>query len=157
MGKEVCNTEQRSEKVRQFIGDRPSGIIRYGTLFILLIDCIFLLVSFYMPYSVIINTNAIALDSKFIEIECPYDYYNRIKEGMEVNVVFEGYDSGKNGYTVGVVSNIDKNLKTNSNGNYFLISVRIETYHYNVVKGMVGKANILITYNSILKRILNDN
>lgn len=48
--KKDTKIELRSEKVRNFLGEIPPALVRWGTVIIIIIYLILLLVVYFMPY-----------------------------------------------------------------------------------------------------------
>jgi hypothetical protein len=68
---------------------------------------------------------------------------------------FEGFNSLDYGCKKGKVSSISKKIRVIDGQNYFTANIIIDKQGYNVMKGMKGNADILITEKSILNILMN--
>lgn len=155
---DIDNIELRSEKTRQIIGMVPSCIVRYGTLIITLVIAVLLAISYYVPYPENLQTNVVVIDADRNAKACayiPYSYVNAIKDGMSAEIEFEGYPSADYGYMSAIVSHIDKNVCSIDGHNCFMIELNIQIHNnIELYGGMNGTANILISDQSLLKKLL---
>lgn len=156
---DIDNIELRSEKTRQVIGNMPKGIVRYGTASISLIIIVLLAVSYFVPYPENLKST-VAVDSTddkiLISTYISYSHINSIQEGMCVEIEFEGYPASEYGYCTAIIKQIDKKVHHYDRANYFLVSLEIDdSKEIQIYHGMSGTANILLSSQSILKKLLS--
>lgn len=157
---DIDNIELRSEKTRQIIGMVPSGIVRYGTLIITIIIAVLLAVSYFVPYPENLQANAtVVVDAAGKLDVCayiPYSHINSVREGMRAEIEFEGYPASEYGYCTAIIKQIDKKVHHYDRTNYFLVSLEIDdSKEIQIYHGMSGTANILLSSQSILKKLLS--
>jgi len=157
---DIDNIELRSEKTRQVIGNMPKGIVRYGTTVISLIIIVLLVVSYFVPYPENLQADAtVATDADGKLTICmyiPYSYINTIHEGMSTEIEFEGYPASEYGHCTATIRQIDKKVHHYDGANYFVVSLVIDdSKGIQIYHGMSGTANILISNQSILKKLLS--
>lgn len=156
---DIDNIELRSEKTRQIIGMVPSGIVRYGTLIITIIISILLAVSYFVPYPESLKSTVMVKstdDEIFICAYIPYSHINSVREGMRAKIEFEGYPASEYGHCTATIRQIDKKVHHYDGANYFVVSLVIDdSKGIQIYHGMSGIANILISNQSILKKLLS--
>lgn len=156
---DIDNIELRSKKTRQVIGNMPKGIVRYGTATISLIIIVLLAVSYFVPYPENLKSTIAVKstdDEILIRTYIPYSHINSVREGMCVEIEFEGYPASEYGYCTAIIKQIDKKVHHYNGANYFLVSLEIDdSKEILIYHGMSGTANILISSQSILKKLLN--
>lgn len=157
---DIDNIELRSEKTRQIIGMVPSGIVRYGTLIITIIIAVLLAVSYFVPYPENLQANAtVVVDAAGKLDVCayiPYSHINSVREGMRAEIEFEGYPASEYGHCTAIIRQIDKKVHHYDGANYFLVSLEIDdSKEIQIYHGMSGTANILLSSQSILKKLLS--
>ena len=75
---------------------------------------------------------------------------------MCVEIEFEGYSASEYGYCTAIIKQVDKRVHHYNEANYFLVSLEIDdSKEIQIYHGMSGTANILISSQSILKKLLN--
>ena len=157
---DIDNIELRSEKTRQIIGMVPSRIVRYGTLIISAIIIALLIAAYFIPYPDNLQINAMVLDAEDgdlqIQAYVPYSYVSTIHEGMNANIEFEGYPSADYGFIATTVDHINKDVQNINGQNHFTIYMDIQcSENITLLSGMNGTANVLISNQSILKKLLS--
>ena len=157
---DIDNIELRSEKTRQIIGMIPSRIVRYGTLIISAIIIALLVAAYFIHYPDNLQVNAMVVDAEdgaqHMQAYVPYSYVSTIHVGMNANIEFEGYPSADYGYTTTIITDIDKEVCSIDCQNYFAVYMDIqEKNNITLLPGMNGTANILISNQSIQKKLLS--
>lgn len=156
---DIDNIELRSKKTRQVIGNMPKGIVRYGTTVISLIIIVLLVVSYFVPYPENLKSTVMVKSTDDEILICayiPYSHINTVREGMCVEIEFEGYSASEYGYCTAIIKQVDKRVHHYNEANYFLVSLEIDdSKEIQIYLGMSGTANILISSQSILKKLLN--
>lgn len=156
---DIDNIELRSEKTRQVIGNMPKGIVRYGTTVISLIIIVLLVVSYFVPYPESLKSTVMVKstdDEIFICAYIPYSHINSVREGMRAKIEFEGYPASEYGHCTATIRQIDKKVHHYDGANYFVVSLVIDdSKGIQIYYGMSGTANILISNQSILKKLLS--
>ena len=146
--------ELRSEKVRHIIGEIPSKIVRYGIMIITIVILGLLAGAYFIPYPETISAKVQMTNARQGTIAVPYKYVNTLARGMTVNIEFEGYDAETYGTANGVITATSHIPLQTAEGNVFTAQVRITDCKYNLISGMTGTASILVSNESILKRIV---
>lgn len=155
----MTDIELRSEKTRQVIGNMPKGIVRYGTVVVSLIITVLLAVSYFVPYPENLKSTVVAKSTDgeiSISAYIPYSHINSVQEWMCAEIEFEGFPATKYGYCTAIIKQIDKNVHLYDGTNHFAVSlVIIDSKDIKIYHGMTGTANILISNQSILKKLLS--
>ena len=156
---DIDNIELRSEKTRQVIGNMPKGIVRYGTTAISLIIIGLLAISYFVSYPENLKSTVVVKstdDEIFISADIPYSHINSVQEGMCAEIEFEGYPASEYGLCTATIKQIDKKVHQCDDVNYFVVSLAIDdSKEIQIYHGMSGTANILISNQSILKKLLS--
>lgn len=146
--------ELRSEKIRQIIGEIPSGIVRYGIMIITIVVSGLLVGAYFIPYPESISAKVHMTNACQGTIVIPYKYVNTVEKRMKVNIELEGYDVETYGIAHGIITASSRTPRQTATGNVFTAQVRITDCKYKPVKGMNGRASILISNESVLQRII---
>ncbi|MBM6993634.1 MAG: HlyD family secretion protein [Prevotella sp.] len=146
--------ELRSEKVRHIIGEIPSGLVRYGITIITIVIIGLLVGAYFIPYPETISARIEMADEHQGTIAVPYRYVNTIAKGMTANIEFEGYDAEIYGAAHGMITATSHTPRQTAMGGVFMAQVRIKDCKYKMIRGMTGKASILVSNESVLQRIL---
>lgn len=146
--------ELRSEKVRQIIGEIPSGIVRYSIMIITVVVLGIFVGAYFIPYPESINATIHIVNANQGTIAIPYKYVNTIEKKMEVRIELEGYDAEIYGIAHGIIITSSRMPKQTEAGCVFTAQVIITDCTYKPVKGMNGRASILISNESLLQRII---
>lgn len=145
--------ELRSEKVRQIIGEIPSGIARYGIMVITVVVLGLLICAYFIPYPEFVNATIQMANAHQGSIAIPYKYVNIVEEKMKVRIELDGYDAEIYGTASGIITSSSSIPKHTETGCMFTAQVVITNCRYKPFKGMHGKASILISNESLLQRI----
>lgn len=148
-----CKIELRSEKVRQIIGEMPSGIIRYGITIITIVILGLLAGAYFIPYPETISTKVQITNTHQGTIVIPYKYVNTITRGMKVIIEVEGYDAEIYGVANGIITATSQTPQQTTIGCVFTAQVKITDCKYKLFCRMIGTASILISNESILQKI----
>lgn len=156
---DIDNIELRSEKTRQVIGNMPKGIVRYGTSVISLIIIMLLAVSYFVPYPENLKSTIVVTstdDEILIRAYIPYSHINSVREGMCAEIEFEGYPAFEYGHCTAIIKQIDKKVHNYNDANYFIAYLIIKDNKGVIIyPDMTGMANILISNQCILKKLLS--
>ena len=146
--------ELRSEKVRNIIGEIPSGIVRYGITIITIVILVLLVGAYFIPYPETISARIKMTDRQQGTVDIPYKYVNTIKKGKNVSIELEGYDTEMYGAANGTITATSHTPLQTAAGSVFTAQVRITDCKYKIISGMTGTASILVSNESVLQRIL---
>ena len=146
--------ELRSEKVRNIIGEIPSGIVRYGITIITIVLLILLVGAYFIPYPETISARIEMTDRRQGTVDIPYKYVNTVKKGKNVSIELEGYDTEMYGAANGTITATSPTPRQTAAGSVFTAQVRITDCKYKIISGMTGTASILVSNESVLQRIL---
>ncbi|MBF1482883.1 HlyD family efflux transporter periplasmic adaptor subunit [Prevotella pallens] len=146
--------ELRSEKVRNIIGEIPSGIVRYGITIITIVLLILLVGAYFIPYPETISARIEMTDRRQGTVDIPYKYVNTVKKGKNVSIELEGYDTEMYGAANGTITATSPTPRQTAAGSVFTAQVRITDCKYKIIGGMTGTASILVSNESVLQRIL---
>lgn len=149
--------ELRSEQVRKIIGQIPPALIRSGISIIGIIIALLLAVAAFVPYPETVEDEIILSETRegqaFAIGKLPYSYISRIKTGMKVEIELEGYTSKEYGYQKGDITSISPQIINQNGQNYFSFTLSLKEIPF-MQKGMKGKASIILSKKTLLKRIL---
>lgn len=146
--------ELRSEKVRNIIGEIPSGIVRYGITIITIVILVLLVGAYFIPYPETISARIEMTDRQQGTVDIPYKYVNTIARGMTANIEVEGYDAETYGVANGVIITTSHTPRQTAAGTMFTAQVKVTDCKYKIIGGMTGSASILVSNESILQRIV---
>ena len=146
--------ELRSEKVRNIIGEIPSGIVRYGITIITIVILVLLVGAYFIPYPETISARIEMTDRQQGTVDIPYKYVNTIARGMTANIEVEGYDAETYGVANGVIITTSHTPRQTAAGSMFTAQVKVTDCKYKIIGGMTGSASILVSNESILQRIV---
>ena len=146
--------ELRSEKVRNIIGEIPSGIVRYGITIITIVLLVLLVGAYFIPYPETISARIEMTDRRQGTVDIPYKYVNTVKKGKNVSIELEGYDTEMYGAANGTITATSPTPRQTAAGSVFTAQVRITDCKYKIIGGMTGTASILVSNESVLQRIL---
>jgi hypothetical protein len=141
--------ELRSEKVRHIIGEIPSSIVRYGIIVITIITFGLLVLAYFIPYTETVDANIKMENAHQGTIRIPYEYVNIVKTGMAVRIELEGYSHRDVHAKISSISHAPLNT-----GKARIFSANVRIIDCTCKKGDTGKATILISDESLLKRII---
>ncbi len=145
------NIELRSEKVRSIIGKIPPTLLRVGITIITIVIIVILTLMYYIPYPQTTNLDVVTAKNNQEYIakgSILIKDAKSIKIGQKADVLLF---SLKGDYSLkGVVNNI-----TESNGNAYVEILITASNNKDRLSALpLGRATILISNTSILKRIL---
>lgn len=146
--------ELRSEKVRQIIGEIPSGIVRYSIMIITVVVLVVLVGAYFIHYPEYINATIQMTNANQGTIAIPYKHVNTVEKKMEVRIELEGYDAEIYGIVHGIITTSSRIPQQTETGCVFTAQVMITDSRYKPIKGMTGRASILISNESVLQRII---
>ena len=146
--------ELRSEKVRHVIEEVPSRIVRYGITIITFVIFGLLVSVYFIPYPETINVKAQLSTIHQGTIAIPYKYANTIARGMAVTIKVDGYDTQTYGVAHGMIIAISYIPQQMVDGSVLMAQVEITDCRYKIISGMTGKASILISNESVLRKII---
>lgn len=146
--------ELRSEKVRNIIGEIPSGIVRYGITIITIVILVLLVGAYFIPYPETISARIKMTDRRQGTVDIPYKYVNWVVKGKNVSIELEGYDTEMYGAANGTITATSHTPLQTAAGSVFTAQVRITDCKYKIISGMTGTASILVSNESVLQRIL---
>ena len=146
--------ELRSEKVRYIIGEIPSKIVRYGITIITIVILGLLAGAYFTPYPETISAKVQMINARQGTIDIPYKYVNTLARGMTVNIEIEGYDAETYGAANGMITATSHTPRQTAEGSVFTAQVMITDCRYKIIKGMTGTASILVSNESVLRRIV---
>lgn len=146
--------ELRSEKVRHVIEEVPSRIVRYGITIITFVIFGLLVSAYFIPYPETINVKARLSTIHQGTITIPYKYVNTIARGMTVTIEVDGFDALTYGVANGMIIATSHIPQQTADGSVFMAQVEITDCRYKIISGMTGKAAILVSNESVLRRIV---
>lgn len=146
--------ELRSEKVRNIIGEIPSGIVRYGITIITIVLLVLLVGAYFIPYPETIRARIEMTDRQQGTVDIPYKYVNTVKKGKNVSIELEGYDTEMYGAANGTITVTMHTPRQTAAGSMFTAQVKVTDCKYKIIGGMTGTASILVSNESVLQRIL---
>ena len=146
--------ELRSEKVRNIIGEIPSGIVRYGITIITIVLLVLLVGAYFIPYPETISARIEMTNRQQGTVDIPYKYVNTVKKGKNVSIELEGYDTEMYGAANGTITVTMHTPRQTAAGSMFTAQVKVTDCKYKIIGGMTGTASILVSNESVLQRIL---
>ena len=146
--------ELRSEKVRNIIGEIPSGIVRYGITIITIVILVLLVGAYFIPYPETISARIEMTDRQQGTVDIPYKYVNWVVKGKNVSIELEGYDTEMYGAANGTITATMHTPRQTAVGNVFTAQVKVTDCKYKIISGMTGTASILVSNESVLQRIV---
>ena len=146
--------ELRSEKVRNIIGEIPSGIVRYGITIITIVILVLLVGAYFIPYPETISAKVHMISAYQGTIAVPYKYVHTIRREMMVNIEIEGYDAETYGVANGLITATSHTPLQTEDGSVFTVQVNVTDCKYKLVSGMTGTASVLVSNESVLQRIV---
>lgn len=154
------NIEIRSENVRKIIGQIPPIIIRSGITVIGLVIALLLTVAAFIPYPDTLKAKVTVenYNNEYINVKgtLPYSSVNRVKEGMNVEIEFEGFSAREYGYQHGTISSVSSEVITDGTENYFSFHITLKKDVCPFIqKGMKGYGSVILSNKTLLRRILN--
>lgn len=148
--------ELRSEQVRKIIGQIPPVLVRIGIGIIGIIIALLLAVAAFVPYPETVETDIalrqIHTEQAFATGELPYAYITQVKVGMKVEIELEGYTSKEYGYQQGTIKSVSPQTIDRNGQNYFGFTLSLKEIPF-MQKGMKGKASIILSEKTLIKRI----
>lgn len=157
--KKIDEIELRSENIRNIIGAVPPSLIRCGITIVVLFFVLVVVATYYIPYPNNLKVQAHVVEHNkqiYISALVPYKHLNEIYPSMDIQIEFEGYPSNNFGFVGSKVTSINKDVITINNKNYFMIKALVpDATKYDIKQNMKGIAYILISNESILKRIIS--
>ena len=149
--------ELRSEQVRKIIGQIPPVLVRSGISIIGLIVALLLAVATFVPYPETIETNITLTNihegHAFAKGRLPYSYISQVKKDMNIIIELEGYSNGDYSSLQGYIEAVLPKVITVDGQNYFNITLKLKEIPF-MQKGMKGKASIILSEKTLLKRVL---
>lgn len=154
------NIEIRSENVRKIIGQIPPKIIRSGITVIGLIILLLLTAVAFIPYPETLKAEVTVENYNNIYINVkgtlPYSSVNQVKEGMNVEIEFEGFSAREYGYLHATISSVSPEVIMNGAENFFSFNIKLGTDACPFIqKGMKGYASVILSNKTLLRRILD--
>ena len=146
--------ELRSEKVRNIIGEIPSGIVRYGITIITIIILGLLVGAYFIPYPETVNATVGMTNPRQGTIAVPYKYVNTVGKEKKVSIELEGYDAETYGVAHGTIISVSRIPCRTAAGNVFAAQVKITDCRYKIIGGMNGIASIFVSNESVLQKIV---
>lgn len=146
--------ELRSEKVRHIIGEIPSRIVRYGIMVITIVVLGLLVGAYFMPYPETVSATIRMANDRQGTVAIPYRYVNQVGKGMKVSIELEGYDAETYGVAHGTITAISQTPRQKAAGSVFTAQVWITDSKYKPLSGMNGTAYVLVSNESVLRRIV---
>lgn len=148
--------ELRSEQVRKIIGQVPPVLIRSGIGIIGIIIALLLAAAAFVPYpetaEIEITLADIQSGQAIATGELPYTYITQVKPGMKAEIELEGYTSRDYGYQQSYIVTVSPQTINRDGRNYFSFTLSLKEIPF-MQKGMKGKASIILSNKTLLKRI----
>lgn len=159
--KENETIELRSEKVRNIIGKVPPGLVRNGTIYIVLLLLMLVSGAAFIPYPENVRARINVMDTGQSNIRAeafiPYRFITRIKRGATLRAEMEGYDAREFGSIGGVIESVEDSVINRNGNNYFRVYLSMQKpWKYKVQREMQGIATITVSDKSILQYIVGN-
>lgn len=149
--------ELRSEQVRKIIGQIPPVLVRSGIGITGIIVALLLAVAAFVPYPETIECDItlsnICKGQAFATGQLPYAYISQVKRNMRAEIELEGYTNEEYRYPTGHIETISPEVINNNGQNGFHITLTLKEMPF-MQKGIKGKASIILSKKTLLKRIL---
>ena len=85
--------------------------------------------------------------------QLPYSYISQVKKNMKAEIELEGYSDDESRYPAGRIETISPEVIINNGQNYFQSTLTLKEIPF-MQKGMKGKASIILSEKTLLKRML---
>lgn len=157
----IDHIELRSEKTQQLLGQKPSGLMRWGTAILIFILLALVAAVCFMPYPKQLKVKAEVLQAEdsTVTLHIPIYYYYRVYLGEQVSVEFDGYPAGEFGYIHGRICDFDGGdeftfRKATGGGTKYPVTMKTDGKGYKLRQGMKGIGTVLILDQPLLHWII---
>lgn len=143
--------ELKSEKVQSIIGEIPPTLIRWGTTIIATILFLFAIVAYFVPYpeTLKINGNVEVKGIPSVKVMLPYEYINRISQGMDVMIIC---DDENLSFKEKVLS-INRKQQNISEKIFFTVTIHLQSKDVDILKDKKITVSFLISDRSFWQHI----